>query len=109
MAAWRPTVVEGGLGGSACPRCGRPYRRRRRPWRERVLDGLEEAAVTVCLLWLAGIAAAGVAVLSGPRLGAGSLLELAVAVTLAGIGLLGLIVRVRRMVAARATRRREVA
>src|SRR3954469_10476016 len=106
MAAWRPTVVEGGLGGSACPRCGRPYRR---PWRERVLDGLEEAAVTVCLLWLAGIAAAGVAVLSGRRLGAGSLRELAVAVTLAGIGLLGLIVRVRRMVAARATRRREVA
>src|SRR3954452_2838789 len=110
MAAWRPEVVEGGLADrpAACPRCGRAWRRRR-PWKEAVLDLVEDAAVLVCLLWLGGIAGAGAVTLGGPRLPPGLLLLDVAAVTLAGIGLLGLTVRVRRMVMARAACRKEEA
>jgi hypothetical protein len=50
-----------------------------------------------------------VAVLRGPPLGPGGLLAAVTAVSLAGIGLLGLTVRVKRMVEARAVRREEAA
>ena len=107
MARWRPAVVDGGLAPPrACPRCGRPYRARR-SWKVVVVDRLEDLAVLVCAAWLVAIAAAGVQVLRGPRLGAGGLLADAAVLTVAGIGLLGLIVRVGRMVVARDARRRE--
>src|SRR4051794_41884794 len=68
MAAWRPEVVEGGLADrpAACPRCGRAWRRRR-PWKEAVLDLVEDAAVLVCLLWLGGVAGAGAVAPGGAR------------------------------------------
>jgi hypothetical protein len=109
MATWRPTVVDGGLAPPrVCPRCGRPCRARR-AWKAVVVDRLEDLAVLVCAAWLAGIAAAGVQVLRGPPVGLGGLLVDVVVLTLAGVGLLGLIVRVGRMVTARAARGEETA
>ena len=99
--AWRPPRV--------CPRCGRPL-----PGAAALEGGGRGPArgsrrCSCCAAWLAGIAAAGVAGAARPPVGLGGLLVDVVVLTLAGVGLLGLIVRVGRMVTARAAREEETA